>query len=193
MSQDIEGQIRIWTRRDAARLRPGMFFGGTHNAATHNLIYEILANAVNQAVIGHCDRIELVLHDDAGISITDDGVGIPVDREETSGLSILEVISTKGKGYCKGLISRSKGIGIVSVNAVSSEMTIQVKRDGYLWQIGFREGMTQTPLVQVRALAENEATGTSIFFKPDFSIFEPGEFDHQVLFERLREIAYLLL
>jgi DNA gyrase subunit B len=196
MSQN-SGQIPILDKRQHVRMRPSMYFGGTHNAATHNLIYEILENSVNQVLKERCDRIELTLYDAGGVSITDNGVGIPVDRVETTGLSILEINAT-GDGAQFYVVARQRletrlnGVGIAAVNAVSSEMTIQVKRDGYLWQIGFKEGITQTPLVQVRALTEDEGTGTSIFFKPDFSIFERGEFDHQVLFGRLREIAYLL-
>lgn len=190
---------------DHIRLRPGMYVGGTDEQALHHLIYETVDNAVDEYFAGYCDHIWITLQADNIISIRDNGRGIPVHLEEsTFKLSWLEVFLTQ-VGFVTGALYEQNfgakpysvsgglhGVGIAAVNALSSEFSAEIARDGYLWQQTFRQGKPYSELTAVRELRADELTSTCLTFKPDFSIFEPGQFRRQRLAERSQELAWLL-
>jgi len=185
--------IKVTTRREYIRHRPGMYFGGTDIKGLHYLIWELLNNSIDEAVFGICDHIILVLKDNATVSISDNGSGIPLDIHE--GISILELVATRpdNKYYTRKqnrIYSTFFGIGLSAVNIASVELKAEVKRDGYLWEQIYRSGVRQTDLIQVRPLAEDESTGTTITFTPDFTIFQSNDFNHDILSRRLRELGF---
>jgi DNA gyrase subunit B len=179
------------------RLRPGMYIGGTDKDALHQLIYEVIANAVSEILDGYGDHIWIVLKPDNAVAIQDNGRGIEVRVNEHTGKSMLELLLTQifvcggpDKGY--RVAGGYTGVGIQAVNALSSSCTVEVAREGYLWRQTYREGVPQSEVIQVRALSENEATGTTITFTPDYTIFERSDFQYELIAERAREIAYLM-
>lgn len=178
------------------RKRPGMYFGGTDKKALHRLVWEIVDISTVQAVQGKCNTIQVTLYDDNLISIEDDGAGIPVDFYQDTGKRILELVMSEiGRKYLDTGISSFTGgmfgVGLAAVNVVSEKLTVEVKRDGFLWRQDYSAGIPQNELQAVRALDSEEHSGTNISFKPDFSIFEPNNFDYATLYQGLREIAFL--
>ncbi|MBN8635146.1 MAG: DNA gyrase subunit B [Anaerolineae bacterium] len=180
------------------RLRPGMYVGGTDIRAIHHLIYEVVDNAVDEALAGRCDRIVVTLYDDNVVSISDNGVGIPVGRhKQYPDISTLEVVLTKVGAGGKFNNSAYKvsgglhGVGVTAVNALSEQLVAQVFRDGYLWQQTYREGHPVGDIEQVRPLSDDESTGTTITFKPDFKVLEHNEFSFSTLAQRFREMAFV--
>ncbi len=174
-----------------------MYFGGTDSRALHQLVWEVLDNSIEQVKYGPCNCIEVALDRENTLSVSDNGAGIPIENYQDTGRSILEIIMTEvgGKNLDreKGtFLGGSFGVGLAAVNAVSTTLSAQVKRDGYLWQQTYNQGIKQSELEQVRPLAEGEQTGTSVTFKPDFTVFEPNDFDAHLLYQRLRELAFLL-
>lgn len=193
---DSEHGIQKLDPREHVRMRPGMYlgFGGVDIKAMHQLVEEILENAVNQAVEGRCSAIDVILSDEYKVTISDNGPGIPVATFDDSGKRLLEVILTQvggrsfdGTKFQGGMF----GVGLAAVNAVSSELFVEVKRDSYLWQQSFAIGFPKTALEQVRPM-KGEGTGTTITFSPDFDIFDPNDFDYERLAMRCRELAYLV-
>lgn len=183
-------------KRTHIRRRPGMYFGGVDAYALHFAFFTLVENAVNQINRGRCNRVIVTLHDENTISIEDNGPGIPVHLYRDSGKPLLELVATEpgGKSYDEErdqLNDGSFGVRIASVNALSAKMTIEVKRDGYLWSQNYVQSAAQTELVQIRPLSDGEGTGTKITFTPDFTIFEPNNFDYEVISRRLRDIAFL--
>ena len=179
------------------RLRPGMYVGGTDAKAVHHLIYEIVDNAVDEALAGRCDQIVVTLYDDNYVSIADNGVGIPVGIHKDTGVSTLQMVLTEvGTG---GKFNNSAykvsgglhGVGASAVNALSEELIAQVKRDGKLWQQTYRAGVPLTPVEAVRPLEPGEGTGTIITFKPDFTVLERNDFNYEWLEQRFREMAFV--
>jgi DNA gyrase subunit B len=178
------------------RLRPGMYFGGTDQRALHQYVWVVLENAVDQAQKGFCNRIEITLYDHHKISISDNGTGIPVDFYKDTGRTVFEIVISENGGKSYDPVTKTfphfgglRGVGLAGVNAVSAEFAVQVKRDGFLWQQHYAKGKKQSELEKVSLLADDEQTGTTITFSPDFSIFEPNEFNYDWLYRRLHEIA----
>jgi DNA gyrase subunit B len=168
------------------RRRPGMYFGGIDRRALHGLIDELLTNAVKQVLSGDGDRIEVILEDNNTVSVSDNGEGVPVDLYQDTGKTVLERLVTQiGAGQ-----QRYQQLPLV--NAVSAQMTIQIKRDRYLWEQSYKQGYPVTELTKVRALESNERTGTFIRFTPDFTIFERNTFSYTELSRKLRETSYLV-
>lgn len=182
------------------RLRPGMYVGGTDSRALHHLVYLVLDAAIEEALAGRCKHIWITLRDGNEVSIKDDGIGIAVElyspggRE--SGVSQLELAMTQvGQRDEKGCYKVSggmMGVGIWTMNPLSAELKVEVARDGYLWEQHYQQGRRQGDVIQVRALRPDESTGTTITFKPDFTIMEPNEFSYEILAKRCRELAYLV-
>ncbi|MDK3161677.1 DNA gyrase subunit B [Kamptonema cortianum] len=177
------------------RLRPGMYVGGTDSRAVHHLIYEIVDNAIDEALAGRCDHVSVTLEDDNFVTIVDNGVGIPVGKHRETGISTLQMVFTEvGTG---GKFNNSAykvsgglhGVGASAVNALSEEMTVEVARDGYLWRQMYRAGKIVTEVERIRPLEPGESTGTRVRFKPDFTVLEPNDFSYSTLAQRFREMA----
>ena len=189
-------QIQVLEGLEAVRKRPGMYIGSTSLRGLHHLVYEVVDNSVDEALAGYCTHIEVNIEADNSIIVKDNGRGIPVAMHKI-GKPAVEVVLTVlhaggkfgGDGY--PISGGLHGVGISVVNALSEWTKIKVKRDGYLWDISFARGITNTSLVQERPLLDNEETGTEVHFKPDPEIFPDIVYDFDTLKTRLRELAFL--
>ncbi|HCF94909.1 MAG TPA: DNA topoisomerase IV subunit B, partial [Verrucomicrobia bacterium] len=187
--------ISVLKGLEPVRRRPAMYIGGTDNQGLHHLVWEILDNAVDEAINGFATTIEVVLDEDCnGIEITDDGRGIPVDLHKDSGRPALETILTTlhaGGKFNPGSYSHAgglHGVGASVVNALSLELIAKVRRDGAEFRQSFRQGVPEGPMTQLR---NSQQTGTSIFFRPDPEIFGACRFAPQEIREVLKARAYL--
>ena len=190
-----ESRIMRLRPHEQIRLRPKMYFGGTDERALHLLVFEVLNDSVEEAFQRQCSHIWLTLHPNDVVNIRDDSQGLPV-RQLQNGKRLLEHIMTEtGTRRIRGgfvVTGGMMGVGLNAVNALAAECTVQVAREDFLWQQSYREGIPTTEVVQVRPLAEGESTGTSITFRPDFTILECNTFSYETLAARARELAYLL-
>ena len=195
MSNYTAKDITVLEGLDPVRKRPGMYIGGVGTSGHHHLVWEILDNAVDEAMNGHASSIAVTLHKDgASITITDDGRGIPVDRHPKTKQSALEVIFTMlhaGGKFEPGSYRTAgglHGVGASVVNALSKELVATVKRDGALWEMRFRQGKPAGPL---KKLGAARGSGTTVYFHPDATIFPKIEFDPAMIRERLEIVSYL--
>ena len=189
-------QIQVLEGLEPVRKRPGMYIGSTGYDGIHHLIKEIADNSIDEAIAGHATRVEVVLLEDGGVQVTDDGRGIPVDKHPKTGLSTLETVLTVlhaggkfgGGGY--KVSSGLHGVGSSVVNALSTKMIAEVVRDGQLYRVVFATGGIVEPLEKVGKT--DRSTGTRIIFYPDPTIFkETVEFDYKWVVSYLRHQAYL--
>jgi DNA gyrase, B subunit len=189
-------QIQVLEGLEPVRKRPGMYIGSTGYDGVHHLIKEIADNSIDEAIAGHATRVEVVLLEDGGVQVTDDGRGIPVDKHPKTGLSTLETVLTVlhaggkfgGGGY--KVSSGLHGVGSSVVNALSTKMIAEVVRDGQLYRVVFATGGIAEPLKKVGKT--DRPTGTRITFYPDPTIFkETVEFDYKWVVSYLRHQAYL--
>jgi DNA gyrase subunit B len=194
MNEYTGEQIEVLKGLEAVRKRPGMYIGNTAERGLHQLVYEAVDNAVDEALAGYAKNIRVVLYKDGSVSVEDDGRGIPVDMIAEEGLPAIEVVMTilhAGGKFGKGGYKVSgglHGVGISVVNALSEFMTTRVKRDGWLYEIKFERGVTSQKLKRV---GRAEGAGTYQWFKPDPTVFETLEFSWKILEARLRELAFL--
>ena len=192
-----ESSIQKLKPMEHIRLRPGMYVGGTDIRALHHLIYEVVDNAIDEALAGRCDHILIALHDNNAVSVTDNGVGIPVGIHKKEGISTLQLVMTEVGAGGKFDNSAYKvsgglhGVGVSAVNALSKELRAEVFRDGHLWEQTYNEGRPVSEVIKVRRLKEGEPTGTRITFIPDFTVLEPNEFSYATLAQRFREMAFV--
>jgi DNA gyrase subunit B len=187
-------QIEVLKGLEAVRKRPGMYIGNTAERGLHQLVYEAVDNAVDEALAGYAKNITVTLYKDGSCSVEDDGRGIPIDLHADEKMPAVEVVMTMlhaggkfGKGGYK-VAGGLHGVGISVVNALSEEMTTRVKREGKTWEMKFKRGLTTQKL---KKIGPAEGTGTHQWFKPDREMFEVTEFHWDVLAKRLRELAFL--
>ena len=190
--------IQVLKGLEAVRRRPGMYVGGTDIKALHHLVYEIVDNSIDEALAGRCDRIEVVIHPDSSVSISDNGVGIPVALHPTEKVSALQLVMTTLHAGGKFDESAYKvsgglhGVGAAAVNALSNWMVVEVKRDGHLWQQKYERGIPLNEVEKVRKLKRGEATGTTTTFRFDETIFEEDiDYRFETLLNRFREMAFV--
>lgn len=186
--------IQVLEGLEAVRKRPGMYIGSTGPKGLHHLVFEIVDNSIDEAVGGYCDCIEVRIQPDNSVTVCDNGRGIPVDIHPVMGIPALEVIMTTlhsggkfgGSGYT--ISGGLHGVGLSVVNALSSRLEIEVKRDGYAYSQSYERGIPASEMVTGK---QTSAHGTSIQFWPDPEIFEETVFDREILIQRLRELAFL--
>ncbi len=190
--------IQVLEGLEAVRKRPAMYIGSTGSRGLHHLIHEVVDNAIDEALGGYCDSIQVTIHDDNSVTVTDDGRGIPVDEHPEYERPALEVIMTVlhagGKFDSKSyqVSGGLHGVGVSVVNALSKHLEVEVKRDGGVWTHAFDQGEPDIEAFQrVRDLRPEEETGTQIRFWPDDEIFETVAFSYSTLENRLRELAFL--
>ncbi len=187
--------ITVLEGLEAVRKRPGMYIGSTGERGLHHLVYEVVDNAVDEALAGYCDHIEVVIREDGGLTVVDNGRGIPVDIHPTEGRPTVEVVMTilhaggkfGGGGYA--VSGGLHGVGISVVNALSRRVDTEVRRQGYVWRQSFGNG--GHPLTDLVRGEETNETGTTQTFYPDPEIFETVEFSFEVLRQRFQQMAFL--
>ncbi len=187
--------IQVLEGLEAVRKRPGMYIGSTGERGLHHLVYEIVDNSVDEALAGHCDTIDVTILADGGVRVIDNGRGIPVAVHPTEGKSTVEVVLTVlhaggkfgGGGYA--VSGGLHGVGSSVVNALSTRLEVEVKRDGHVWRQSYRNGgQPQAPLEKGE---ESGETGTTITFWPDPDIFDTVDFDYDTLRTRFQQMAFL--
>ena len=188
------GSIQVLEGLEAVRKRPGMYIGSTGPRGLHHLVYEIVDNSVDEALAGHCDDINVYITPRGWIKVTDNGRGIPVDMHPVEKKPAVEVVLTVlhaggkfgGGGYA--VSGGLHGVGASVVNALSTDLKVEVAREGFLWTQEYKIGVPQKPLAKGKKV---DHTGTTIEFKPDGSIFETVEFDYETLRARFQQMAFL--
>jgi len=191
-----ESDIQVLEGLEAVRKRPGMYIGDTTLRGLHHLVYEIVANSVDEALAGRCDTIWVTVNKDGSVTVIDNGSGIPVGNHPKMGIPTVEVVHTilhAGGKFGGGAYSVSgglHGVGASVVNALASSMVVEVKRDGKIYSIGFERGITTTPL-NVIGVCDISDTGTTTVFMPDSDIFPDIHFDFASMITRYREMAFL--
>lgn len=187
-------QIKVLEGMEAVRRRPGMYIGSTSSHGLHHCLYEVVDNAVDEAMNGYCDKIKVILWKDGSASVEDNGRGIPVEIHPQLGIPAVEVALTRlhaGSKFENGAYKVSgglHGVGVSAVNALSEYLEITVKTDGGIHYIKFERGATVIPL---KRLGDTDEHGTLVRFKPDGTIFEETAFDYDTVSMRLRELAFL--
>ncbi|MBR6390988.1 MAG: DNA topoisomerase (ATP-hydrolyzing) subunit B [Lachnospiraceae bacterium] len=189
-------QIQILEGLEAVRKRPGMYIGSTSSRGLHHLVYEIVDNAVDEALAGFCSEIEVTINPDNSITVIDNGRGIPVGINHKAGIPAVEVVFTilhaggkfGGGGY--KVSGGLHGVGASVVNALSDWLSVEIRRDGKLYEQRYERGHTCYPLKEIGTCGEGES-GTKVTFKPDATIFEDVVYDYDTLKTRLRETAFL--
>lgn len=189
-----ESQIQVLEGLEAVRKRPGMYIGSTSPKGLHHLIYEIVANSIDEALADRCDKIEIIVHKDNTITVIDNGSGIPVGIHPKMGIPTLEVVHTilhAGGKFGSGAYSVSgglHGVGASVVNALSESMEVTVCREGHIYRQKYSRGKPITP---VEIIGDTDEHGTTTTFKPDPEIFEIIEYDFDAMITRYREMAFL--
>ncbi|MEX2252591.1 MAG: DNA topoisomerase (ATP-hydrolyzing) subunit B [Thermoleophilaceae bacterium] len=187
--------ITVLEGLEAVRKRPGMYIGSTGARGLHHLIYEVMDNSVDEALAGECDEVEIAIHPDNSVTVTDNGRGIPVDLHKKEKRPAAEVVMTTlhagakfGEGGGYKVSGGLHGVGVSVVNALSEKLDLTVWRDGHEWTQSYERGV---PKGDLKKAGKSDRRGTSITFLPDLEIFEQVDYDASVLVERFREMAFL--
>ena len=189
--------LKVIEGLEAVRIRPGMYIGSTGPRGLHHLVYEIVDNSVDEALAGYASHIEVTILPDNGIRVVDDGRGIPVDIVPGEGVSGVETVMTKlhaggkfgGGGYA--VSGGLHGVGISVVNALSTRVDIEVRRQGFHWTQTYKDQHPTAPLAQGQPMTDDESTGTSVTFWADPAIFETTTYDFETLRSRFQQMAFL--
>src|SRR5918998_6039412 len=187
--------ITVLEGLEAVRKRPGMYIGSTGVRGLHHLVYEVVDNSVDEALAGHCTRVDVTIHPDNSVTVADDGRGIPVAMHEKERKPALEVVLTMlhaggkfGDGGGYKVSGGLHGVGLSVVNALSERLDIEISRDGHVHRQSYARGIPQNALTKEEP---TDVTGTTITFLPDADVFESLDFEFATLEQRLRETAFL--